>query len=476
MGACGRSSRWSRVIGPALLFCSLLAIPPIQGAVLTSITIDGDVSDWAPVLADPTQTSYDGPAGSLPDLDAPVPSTGRDLSTFAWTHDANYFYMFVRRVGSSKNRQEFWYYLDLNGDSRMDSGEKVFQVSWWGKTRKTLSVMHDYIPQAAGGDAMTDPSGLADGYTMPGTLIPIGTLETLHGGSSNGLEMESRVSWGALGLTAPAPFLFHISSSNSTNVPAQIDDNLGGPGGTIGTTFQAAVTLTPDRSTTITAGGIAVMAHTLTHSGSGLDTLNFSQVVGGDFTPSLVELFNDLDGDQLLDPGEPALLDTDGDGSVDSGPLAGSTVLNLLVRVTAPGGIADGDTCTVDLTATSSINVAVSDGVTLTLVVATPQITLVKSVDHSVAAPGELLTYTIDFISAGVTTAFNVTVVDAIPPECLFEAGSAQGAGTQIEFSHDGGVSFDSSETAPVTHIRWTLLAPLEPAETSLVSYGARVR
>ena len=52
-------------------------------AVLTTITVDGDMSDWGAVLSDPIQTSFDGPGGTLPDLDAPVQSTGRDLSAFA---------------------------------------------------------------------------------------------------------------------------------------------------------------------------------------------------------------------------------------------------------------------------------------------------------------------------------------------------------------------------------------------------------
>ena len=73
--------------------------PPTLGTVLTSISVDGNMSDWSAVLADPLQTTIDGPGGGLTDLDAPVQSTGRDLSAFAWTFDGSYFYMYVRRVG-----------------------------------------------------------------------------------------------------------------------------------------------------------------------------------------------------------------------------------------------------------------------------------------------------------------------------------------------------------------------------------------
>ena len=40
----------------------------VSAAVLTTITVDGDMSDWSAVLADPYQTAYDGPALGLVDL------------------------------------------------------------------------------------------------------------------------------------------------------------------------------------------------------------------------------------------------------------------------------------------------------------------------------------------------------------------------------------------------------------------------
>jgi hypothetical protein len=100
-----------------------LLIGPAAPVVVTTITIDGQMGDWAAVLGDPYQTANDGPAGALPDLDAPTQSTGRDLNTFAWTYDSTYLYFYVQREASTSNKQLFWFYLDTNENGLMESGE-----------------------------------------------------------------------------------------------------------------------------------------------------------------------------------------------------------------------------------------------------------------------------------------------------------------------------------------------------------------
>ena len=116
------------------LVCAAACLaPPAHAIVLKTITIDGSMADWAEVLADPTQNCTDG----VPDKDAPVPSTGRDLERFAWTFDATYLYLYTARVGSDSNRQRFWFYLDTNDDQLMQSGERVILASWSGSNRRT---------------------------------------------------------------------------------------------------------------------------------------------------------------------------------------------------------------------------------------------------------------------------------------------------------------------------------------------------
>ncbi len=303
------------------------------------------MSDWAAVLADPYQFAEDGPAGGLPDRDAPVQATGRDLTGFGWTYDATYFYLYVRREASTSNQQFFWYFIDVNGDGLMASGEPVLGVVWKGSNRTTIVSHYRYVAAGGAGDPLGDAAGLADGWTMPGTVQLVGELETTKGGASNGVEMETRVPWSVLGVPPGSGMGFHVSASNSPNIPAQIDDNMGGPGGAIGSTVPPA-----------------------------------------------------------------------------------------------------------------------------------PTMTLVKAVDRASAAPGDVLTYSVVYTSAGGADALGVVVTDAVPPETDYVAGSASGTGALVEFSHDGGVTFDVSETPPVTHVRWSFPTPLSPGASGTVTFQATVR
>ena len=56
----------------SLFFALAAATSVTRALVLTSITVDGNMSDWTAVKADPFQFAMDGPAGGLIDRDAPV--------------------------------------------------------------------------------------------------------------------------------------------------------------------------------------------------------------------------------------------------------------------------------------------------------------------------------------------------------------------------------------------------------------------
>jgi uncharacterized repeat protein (TIGR01451 family) len=394
---------------------------------------------------------------------------------FAWTYDATNFYMYIRRVGSANNRQMFWYYLDFSGNRRLDAGEPVFHVSWWGNTRVTQTELFRYVPASPAGDPLVDGAGFADGYTMPGSIVSLGVIESVVGGSASGLEMESRLAWSRIGVAAGTPFFFHVASSNSGNVPSQIDDNLGGPGGGIGSTFTPGVAFAPDRSGSSVPAGSAVLAHTITNTGNGSDTFDLSWSASGAFVPGAVTFRLDADADGALDPGDPLLVDTDTDGIPDTGVLGPGATLAVLAVVAVPAGASDGATATVVATATSSVAASANDSVTDDVTVASPALTLVKSVDRATAAPGDVLTYTVAYSSTGTTAAHEVVIVDAVPPPAVYVPGSAAGAGAALAYSHDGGATFDGSDAAPVTHVRFTLAAPLAPGASGSVSFRASV-
>jgi uncharacterized repeat protein (TIGR01451 family) len=147
----------------------------------------------------------------------------------------------------------------------------------------------------------------------------------------------------------------------------------------------------------------------------------------------------------------------DSDSSLDISIAAGQTgTATIVVRATDSGSLFAEDT--------------------LSIFVTSPEITLVKSVSANQAIPGDSLTYFVDYANAGNGDAFQVLILDTIPANTTYVPGSASGAGMLIEFSHDGGGSFDTSDLLPITHIRWSLLLPLVPGAAGTVSFSVVVQ
>ncbi|MFO7890213.1 MAG: choice-of-anchor D domain-containing protein, partial [bacterium] len=102
--------------------------------------------------------------------------------------------------------------------------------------------------------------------------------------------------------------------------------------------------------------------------------------------------------------------------------------------------------------------------------VSLPELTLTKAVDKNTAEPGEVLTYTITYSNAGSDDATNIIILEAIPANTTYVTNSASGAGMTIEYSHDGGSSFDTSQAAPVTHVSFTRSTLLIPGDSGIIS------
>jgi hypothetical protein len=453
-----------------------IAASPSGAAVLTTINIDGNMDDWAAVLADPYQTSLDGPLGPLPDLDAPLPSPSRDAVRFAWTYDSTDFYFHFTRAVAASGRHWYFLYFDTNADGLMQSGEPVIHLTWWGNSRATRTSLYQYNSVAPGGDPLGDAAGLADGWTLPGSATPVTTFLSARGGARDRTQVESRVPWSLLGVAPGTPIYFHVSSAAGPAIPGDVADNMGGPGGLIGSTGFVGVEIVPSSiAGTVVAAGSVALAHTVINTSAASDTINLRWTSSGDFAPTSVSLHHDADGDGLLSGSDPLLLDTNGDTVPDTGPLASGAGLPVLVVLQAPLTVNDGDSVALQIIASSSAAPAVQDVANDTVQVVTPALTLVKAVSDASAPPGTILSYTLNYLSSGTTTAYSVVIVDEIPAPAVYQAGSATGAGATIEFSHDGGSSFDGSEAAPVTHIRWSFAAPIAPGESGQVSFQALI-
>lgn len=461
---------------------------------LVSINVNGNMNDWAPVHADLDNNVCDGPANSLADRDAPVQSTGRNLTHFAYTYDSNNVYLFTERFGSASNTQSFVYYADVDFDGLMETGEPVIGVTWQGSNRRINVYIFTYVPQAPGGDPMVDANDFGDGYTLPGTFanVPSSGNPTRTGrwGSANGMQMEFYVTWAELGIAPNTPFNFHVSSSNaslgSSSFAAQVDDNLAGCGGGPGIMAQTGVTFTPDRSLTGTVGQAVVGVHKLTNIGNATESFDLSESISGDFTPG-VTYYEDTDASGTLTPGDILLTDTDGDSFLNTAPLAPGTSITVLIVYDVPLGTVGGDSATVVSTASSDLQPLSNATVTDTIsAVAVPVLEVTKDLatvsdpvnltTNPKAIPGAVVEYLVTVTNSGDGAVDTDTfeILDGIPDNSclivediagvgsgpvLFEDGtpssnlgysfiSLASTTDDLSFSNDGGLTYSYTPTA----------------------------
>lgn len=524
----------ARVRARAATFIGAMASPVAALAVctcgfgdglFTQVTIavigdDGDVSDWAAVHADPDNNVCDGPAGGLTDRDPTPQSTGRDLTHFAYTWDNTNVYLFTERVGSSNNTQSFVYYADIDNDGVMETGEPVIGVTWSGNTREIKVFNFSYVADAPGGDPMVDGNGFGDGYTLPGSFsgVPPAGQPDRSGtwGAQNGLQMEFFVTWAELGLAPGTPFSFHVSSSNAAlganSFTAQIDDNLSGCGGGLGSTIVPGVTFVANEVLAGFAGQVAVAPHTLTNVGNADDLFDFSFSASGDFSPA-VSYYEDTDGSGTLTGADVLLTDTDGDGDIDTGILTPSASMTVLVAYDVPVGAGPGESAAISVTASSDFEPAANDFVTDTITVALPPdifvakdaTTIADPVNGTTspkAIPGADVQYVLTIRNAGAGTADSnsLLMTDAISSDSCMRVLDLGGAGSgpvsfqdgapssslsysftslasttdDLEFSNDGGLTYSYVPTAgasgcdpAITHIR------IRPQGTFAADVGA---
>ena len=316
-----------------VLFGVMLPATQVQSAIIQQpITIDGNMSDWkvpADITTNPGQASTDGENIDITtDLDYPVQGTGRDLKGFSFTYDATNLYMWVARYASTNNFTDWWFYIDTDNNGSMEATDKLLRVGWTGSNGKTTVQLFDYVPAAtgSGSDSLVCPllgpnsvadgwctlasAGIADGYDMPGSQ---GTEYTLsspdaknqNGGStagaSAGVEMETSISWGALGFVPAGPNSvgFHIATSNGANIPTQINDNMGGAGGGIGVIqFSDLEVIKTASVASVYVGSSFTYTVTVTNNG-GSDATNVSLV---DDLPTEAIYMSDIPSVGTYDP------------------------------------------------------------------------------------------------------------------------------------------------------------------------------
>ena len=106
-------------------------------------------------------------------------------------------------------------------------------------------------------------------------------------------------------------------------------------------------------------------------------------------------------------------------------------------------------------------------------------------------APGDAVIFTTRYLNKGDKPATGVVLTNPIPEHMLYLDGSAEGSGTRIDFSVDGGRSYGDpgkltvkeadgrqrpAVAADYTQIRWTLAGAVAPAAAGSVSFRAKVK
>ena len=354
---------------------------------------------------------------------------------------------------------------------------------------------------------MVDSGGYGDGYTLPGSFanVPSTGNPTCSGtwGSSDGKQMEFYVTWAELGLAPNSPFTFHVASSNASlganSFTSQIDDNLSGCGGWLGSTVVPGVTFTANESLTGFAGESVLVAHTLTNVGNANDFYDFTTAISGDFALTL-SYYEDADGSGTLTAGDVLLTDTDMDGNNNTGVLIPGASITILIAYDVPISALPADVAVISVTASSGFQPAANAFVTDTITVAVPpEIVVTKTVVtvsdpvsgtvNPKAIPGAEVRYELNIknIGAGIADSDSISMTDPIPVGSCLRVLDIGGAGSgpvefqdgtpsstlsytfialgdmtdDLEFSADGGSTYNYVPVADlagcdssVTHIR----------------------
>jgi len=227
-------------------------------------------------------------------------------------------------------------------------------------------------------------------------------------------------------------------------------------------------TLVPNGAQSAAPGAVVLYPHTFTAGTGG--TVSFSTAQVG--TPALPGwapvLYHDLNGDGVLDPGEPTLTGTL--------TLTAGEEVHLILKETIPADAPEGAQDVVTITATFTyVNATPALEAThsvfdLTIVLPVLELELAKSVDKAQALPGEVITYTLTYSNPGDRSVGNIVITDATPGYTTYVGATYGTLPADLTACTVAGPAV--GETGTVT---WTFTGSLAAGQSGTLTYQVRV-
>lgn len=173
-----------------------------------------------------------------------------------------------------------------------------------------------------------------------------------------------------------------------------------------GLTAPGVFTEAPALTQSAAAGNTVYYSYTLRNLGNAPDTFDLQYFVNaGETAPSSVRIYQDVNGDGQVDPGDRLLNDNvAGWGATPTFEVPAGAVINLLVAVGVPAGADDGDLIEVDIDARTTGVPVETDAVSnfsRTTVTNLGVLTASKSASPVSAAGGATVTYTLTGSNTG---------------------------------------------------------------------------
>lgn len=306
-----------------------------------------------------------------------------------------------------------------------------------------------------GGSSGTAPNTLTSGYTL-GTKTLLLTLNQVTAGQSG------TISFGATVTAGTAPGTLNNTATTSYNNGAT---TVTGSSNTVPFTVlqTAAVTLTGTTVPGPAAPGSTVsFTNTVTNTGNGSDSFNITLSAGNFPAGTTFQLFKS--------DGVTPLVDTNSDGTVDTGPLAPAATYNVILKATLPPNatnagapfiVAKTATSVFDPTKTATTNDQLT-AVASAAVDATNNLPTGAGVPGvGVFANGEGAAQVTNTLNPGAATVFTIVANNTGPSPDSYNLGASTvntfasvtlPAGWTVSFRADGGAGNCSTTGATITN------------------------